>query len=352
MVAALPGKSKRKTGSLHGICVEINGPGSERLASDFDFFFDRPPQATEKYSVTLELVHRAPASGDLPDAEASRVFPDCVLYEEKDRLCYEYGAGAVLLVRRAGRSSHAELVCAEDSLAEEVGYLYLQSEIGRFLDAQGLHRVHGLGLGFANGSSALVLLPSGGGKSTLGLELLRQEYGMLLSDDTPLLDRLGNMRPFPLRLSFRPETELPEAWRKGAQIFERRKHGPKLLVPTRALPGSLLPRPTDRFRPGLLLLGERHGSRREPSLTRVGRAAGLKALTRDMVVGLGIPQVAELLLTRGLASLPGLAPTAASRLAAAAAYLARAKVYRFSLSRSSSANAAALAELCAAEASS
>ena len=40
---------------------------------------------------------------------------------------------------------------------------------------------------------------------------------------------------------------------------------------------------------------------------------GMGPMVRDLVVGLGVPQVAELVLTEGARSLPGLAPTAASR---------------------------------------
>lgn len=67
-------------------------------------------------------------------------------------------------------------------------------------------------------------------------------------------------------------------------------------------------------------------------------------MLRDLVVGLGIPQVAELVLTRGALSLPGLAPTAASRLAAASAFLGRARTFRMDLSRDSQKNARFLME--------
>lgn len=346
---AAKGKSKPQRGTVHGIAVEIRGPGAERLARDFDFYFHRPVEESEDsapYSVALELLARAPKPRDLPSRKATRVFSDCVLYENTEgTLVYEYSGGAVLRVQRSGPASHAELICESPSLAEEIGYLYLQSELGRFLDEQGLHRVHALGLGLPDGRAALALIPSGGGKSTLGLSLLEKEAGVLLSDDTPLLDRLGRAWPYPLRLSFREGTTLPAAWAANAQRFERRKHGAKILVPTAALPSRLLPRPGDHFRPGFLILAERHGSRTEPLLERLPRWRGLAPLTRDLVVGLGVPQVAELILTRGLGSLPGLAPTAASRLAAATAYLARAQVFRLTLARDPARNAAGLAEL-------
>jgi len=341
MVALDPRKSKRFY--LHSIAVELHGSAALRLARDFDFFTDRPGKEEEAapYSVTLETQDGDPSQVKLPSRAADQVFSDCVLYREKNRLYYEYG-GAVLVVEREENFSYGKVTSKNPHLADEIGYLYLQSEIGRFLDKQGLHRVHALGLGLPNGEAALVMLPSGGGKSTLALELLRAGGCMLLSDDTPLVDRFGNLLPYPLRLSFRADANLPPDWRAAAQTFERRRHGAKLLVPTSALPARLLPRPTDKFRPAYLVVGERHGNLSQPKMSALPRWRGGITLFRDMVVGLGVPQVAELILTRGILSLPGLAPTGASRTAAAGALLARSRTYRLELSRDHAANARAL----------
>ncbi|HEY8280773.1 MAG TPA: hypothetical protein VIH99_14175 [Bdellovibrionota bacterium] len=344
-----PEARKSKRFRLHSIAVEIAGDGSEQLVRDFDFFTDRPEAGVEaRYTVSLEVEARDPRPTDLPKRAADRVFPDCVLYREGNFLVYEY-AGTVLRVERGKNSSSGCLISANATLAQEIGYLFLQSEIGRFLDAQGLHRVHALGLGLPDGSAALVLLPSGGGKSTLAAQALESENCRLLSDDSPLVDRFGNVHPYPLRLSFRPDAKLPPLWKEQATVFERRRHGKKLLVPTAALPSSSLPRPGEKFRPGYLILARRHGQRAEPELNPLSRWQGVTPLLRDLVVGLGIPQVAELILTKGARSLPGLAPTAASRLAAATAFLARAKPMRLELGRDSKSNARFLLEQLAAK---
>ena len=330
---------------LHSIAVELSGAWAERLAKDFDFYTDRPHRQGEKarYHVSLELVEKTPSAEDLPAVGAERVFSDCVMFREGDRLFYEY-SGAVLQVERQGKSSRGRLISKNSDLALEVAYLYLQSEIGRFLDAQGLHRVHALGIGLPSGKAALVLLPSGGGKSTLALELLQSEGCVLLSDDSPLVDRFGRVHPYLLRLSFRPDAKLPAAWAESAIPFARRKYGPKTLVSTAALPRAALPRPTDSFRPGYLIIGERHGNLAEPRLKPAGKLPGALPLFRDLVVGLGIPQVAELVLANGVRSLPGLAPTGLSRLAAAAAFLARAETLKLDLSRDPKRNASFLIE--------
>ncbi len=69
-----------------------------------------------------------------------------------------------------------------------------------------MHRVHALALA-VDRRAMLVLLPMGGGKSTLGAELLRHPDVQLLSDDSPLVDRAGRVHAFPLRLGLLPGHE-------------------------------------------------------------------------------------------------------------------------------------------------
>jgi hypothetical protein len=88
-----------------------------------------------------------------------------------------------------------------------------------------------------------------------------------------------------------------------------------------------------------LVIGERHGNLADPRLVPNGKFRSAIPLIRDLVVGLGLPQVAELVLTKGVLTLPGLAPTGASRLLAASAFLAQAKTLRFELSRDTKRNA-------------
>ena len=341
MVTLDTNKSKRF--SVHSIAVEIRGSAAENLAEDFDFFTDRPENSRPpKYTVSLELLNSKPDANKLPAQVADQIFSDCVLYRNGTSLLYDYHGAAQLHVIRKNRNSVGTLYCNDPALLEELGYLFLQSEIGRFLDDQGLHRVHGLGLGLNSGRSCLLLLPSGGGKSTLALELLGSDETVLLSDDTPLMDRFGNLYPLPCRMAFREGTELPANLSKG-RVFNRRKFGAKILIPSSALPGKL-PRPDDRFRPGYLVLGIRHGYRREPRFRRIKKWQGAVPLFRDLVVGIGIPQVAELILSKGLKSIPGLAPTGASRAAAATAYLTRAKVFALDLSNDAPKNAKCLLE--------
>jgi hypothetical protein len=329
---------------VYSVEVELAGPEMENVVQDFSYFQGAPdlPQREPKHRIRLSRLGRRPKAGDLPPVAAERVFSDCVSYRSGERLYFEY-SGAVLVVRRQAGATEATLISADPHLSHELAYLCLQSELGRYLDRQGLHRVHALGLGLPSGKSALVLLPSGGGKTTLAVELLKLGAGVMLSDDSPLIDRRGHVHPFPLRMACKPEADIPEEWRAQATEFRRRKFGSKLLIPTAAMPKACLPVPGASFRPGYVLLGLRHGAGEQPALRLLSRGKGGYPFFRDMVVGLGLPQVAELLLTHGPRSLPGLVPAAASRALAALAHIARAQVWELQLARDSALNARFLA---------
>lgn len=186
-------------------------------------------------------------------------------------------------------------------------YLTALSRVGEALDRRGLHRVHALGVG-----DALILLPPGGGKSTLALRLDLP----LLSEDTPLLDRQGRLHPFPFRLGLRePHPEGRRVGRKWLLQADRWASEP--------------------VRCRQVLVGCRG---KEP---RLGPALAFPYLVRDCVVGYGVPQVAELFLR----DYPAKLRIAASRLAAVTHLCLRARGRRLWLGPDADANARYVATL-------
>jgi len=177
-------------------------------------------------------------------------------------------------------AAQAGVVEGEDlDAVHERLYLTALSRVGEALDRRGLHRVHGLGVG-----DTLILLPPGGGKSTLAARLDLP----LLSEDTPLLDRAGFLHPFPFRLGLRDPH--PEGRRVGSKWLVQSERWAREPVRCRQV-----------------LVGARTSG--TPCLSPV---LALPYLVRDCVVGYGVPQVAELFLHEW-PTLPGIV---ASRLAA------------------------------------
>lgn len=233
-------------------------------------------------------------------------------------------------------SGRGEVSCAERVRLHELGHLAVLATVGERLDALALHRVHALGF-VRGGGAGLLLLPSGGGKSELALRLLDEPGFSLLSDDTPLLGRDLVARPFPLRLCFREGADLSALPPDRVRPFRRRLYGERRLVdiePFRARIAQAAPLRT-------LLIG-RPADERPGAIFAASLADAVAALAAGLVVGVGVPQMAEWRLRPDPACAAGLARAGASRAAAAAAALARASRARFRLDRDAARSAAVL----------
>src|SRR5204862_3607034 len=107
-----------------------------------------------------------------------------------------FGRGLVVFNRQALRCT---IYGTNRELVHEIAYLFFLSTVGQYLDQRRLHRVHALGVSY-RGRGILLLLPSGGGKSTMALKLLSHPGVLLLGEETLLIDRQVRILTFPLRL--------------------------------------------------------------------------------------------------------------------------------------------------------
>lgn len=231
----------------------------------------------------------------------------------------DYGGGTAAaydLSREAGA-----VWSPDRDFLRELGYLFLHSRLGWELDRRGLHRAHALGVE-KDGRAGLLFLPSGGGKTSTALELLRRPGWRLLGDDHPLVDaRSGEVLAFQGRPGLRAPAP---AWGRASDRseFRRRRHGMKPLLDLDVLAGRL----ASRGRLSWVAFGVPRASGR---LTELASPAAAAALARRIVVGDGLPQVFELLWPGFRPAAWGrLAVVAADRAAAAARLAARARVWR------------------------
>lgn len=310
--------------------VEGKGPAVAELARDFEAFAAAAPCAAPAFSVRLEPGPAMTLTGE------ARRWRDASFRDEDDVRLLDWAGGAA--------SGRVELEAAtatlrgEDAvLLRELGFLAAVSLAGRRLDERGWHRVHALGFE-RGGKGALLLLPEGGGKSTLALELLRRPGNRLLSDDAPVLGPDGRLHPFPLRLGLRPGVEAPEVPPQALRPFPRRRHGVKRLVDWSWV-GARAGAPCE---PRLVVAGRPGGA---ACRARGGRAAAAGALLEGLVVGVGLPQAAEFLWPRGPAGWAATASLAAARAAAGARLLRRCAVRALELGSEPAAAAVALERL-------
>lgn len=322
---------------VYGLRVAIEGDWPEvtgALALDFAWF-ERPSGGQVDVRVAVE--RREPefdAFGDLP---AVFVTPRNVVYQDGRRTIVDYFGRAVSIL---DRPSQRLVVQGEDPhLVHEAAYHYVLSAAGRHLDARGLPRLHALGLAGAQGGIAL-MLPSGGGKSTLALRALRADGVTLISEDTPLLDRRGRLHPFPLRIGINA-TDAERLFSAQVRRLERMEFHPKYALELDAFRDRVQATPV----PLRHLVVGRRSLGRDSVLEPIPKRHAAGALVREVVVGVGVYQGMEFVLQRGMRDVAGQLRPALMRSACCAAALREAQVWRLTVGRDHDRNWAALEPL-------
>lgn len=273
--------------NVYGFRFSIRSNASEPLdglLEDFSFF--RTEDSDD--GVNLELCEEDLPRKGLPAVDASVYTPRNVVYRSGGKRYIDYHGRALGIQDEA--TGDLKLYSRDANLLYEAAYLYLLSRAGEYLDQRGLHRIHALGLTIRD-RALLVLLPMGGGKSTLGLHLLNHPTVQLLSDDSPFIDRDGRVHAYPLRLGLLPgsETAIPPEHRRTIQRME---FGPKHLVNY----SYFRERVSNAADPGVVMIGARTLSP-ECRIEEVGMMSGLRACLPNCVVGLGLFQGLEFILS-------------------------------------------------------
>jgi hypothetical protein len=304
------------------------------LRQDFEYFAVEDAGET---GVVIELIDSAPPLEGLPQVPASVYTPRNVVYHTPLRRYIDYHGRALGI--REESTARFTLYSHDRDLLYEAAYLYVLSEAGRRLDQSRLHRIHALGVA-VNNRAALVLLPMGGGKSTLALHLMKYPDVRLLSDDSPYIRRDGHVLAYPLRLGLLPgsEKDIPEEHRR---LINRMEFGPKHLVDYSYFKDRVQPSAP----PGVVFIGARtmeRGCRVE--LAR--RPEALRACIANCVVGVGLFQGLEFILQASGWELLRKTGVGLSRLRNCAALVRRSRVCRIYLGSDPVENARTLAEYC------
>jgi hypothetical protein len=321
---------------FYGLTIEVSCTVRElveEVRRDFAYFQVPPREGQLRVEIRLQ----APPYSELPAIPASFLTPRNICFHNGKLSYIDYfGRGLAVFDRHARQCT---IYGTDRELVHEIAYLFLLSSVGQYLDQRRLHRVHALGVSY-RGRGLLLLLPSGGGKSTMALHLLKRPEVLLLGEDTPLIDRHGRILPFPLRLGVRlgQQTGIPPQYLRTVQRME---FDPKTLIDI----DFFQDRVGKEVEPFAILVGERNlGNVSE--ITPLARRRALQALLKYVVVGLGVYQGMEFVLERGVREVLGKGEIAASRLYNSLRLLARAPSYRFVLGRDTTKNFETLLEFC------
>jgi hypothetical protein len=322
---------------IHGFRAVVRGwpEVAEQVGLDFAYF-RAPSSLSLGPGVDIEVVaeRKEPDYSRFAALQASFVTPRNVVYQAGDRTVIDYfGRALSVFDRSAGRLIVQGL---DVHLVHEAVYHFVLSQAAAALEARGMVRLHCLGLS-ASGGAVAVMMPSGGGKSTLALRALRDDRVQVLSEDSPLVDRHGRLHPFPLRIGVNVDdaASLPPG---DTRVIERMEFHPKIVLEFDAFRDRVATRPVPLRD---LVIGRRTlGGRAR--LERVPRRHALGTLLREAVVGVGLYQGMEFVLQRGALDVARQARPGMIRAACCAAALRGARVWELHVGRDHDANWAAL----------
>jgi len=319
---------------IYGCTFAITGNAAatiHNLANDFRFF----ARENVESPIRIEVLDQDPPYANVPDGIASTYTPRNISFSSGGCKYIDYSGNALATWDRNQRLFR--IWTRNEDIRYEATFLFLLSRTGEELDAQRMHRVHAMALGF-NGQAVLAILPMGGGKSTLCSALLNYPEFQLLSDDSPYISGDGVVHAYPLRLGLLPghQADIPERYQRTIQRME---FGPKILVNYEYFADRVTP----SAKPGIVFLGQRTMSavcKIEPA----GSWAQFKSMLVNCVVGLGLYQGLEFVLTHSPAELFRKLPVAWSRLRNARRLFAASQVYHLTLGRDQELNASTVRE--------
>lgn len=308
---------------FYGLHITVRSDNSnilEDIRCDFSYFTSQ----VDERDVLLELVTDDPPRNTFPNLKAAFQTPRNIVYRSKDTSYLDYFGRGVMICNDKTKS-HI-IYCKDRDLGHEIAYLTILSQVGQHLDAIGLHRVHALGID-AGGKAVLILLPMQGGKTTLVLRLLASDGIKLLSEDSPLISRSGEIFPFPLRIGVRVGEEPPGIPPKFLRRVERMEFDPKTLIDIEYYKDKI----GKRCPIGSILLGERWLSG-SPSIQNATHRSAVNAFIKNAVVGLGLYQGIEFLFERKAFEILGKTSLAFSRFRNSLKVIRQSQIRRFIMS--------------------
>jgi len=308
---------------FYGLNLGLQSHDAEVVDSirlDFSYF----QTESSNTDVKITVFNEAPPYDELPNLCAAFYTPRNVCYRKNETTYIDYSGKALSIYNSKKKTCY--IYGKNKHLIHEISYLCILSIVGQFLDSKKIHRVHALGVS-RRGKAILILLPIGGGKTTLALEFLKSKDVKLLSEDTPLITPQGKILPFPLRIGVQlgQNIDVPQ---KYIRRIERMEYGPKTLIDI----GYFYDRIGTISEPGIIIVGERTlgtQSKIEP----LSKLKAVNAFVKNAVVGLGIYQGLEFLLEKGTWEILNKSGLAFSRFKNSLKIINRSKLYRFIIGR-------------------
>lgn len=322
--------------SFYGIGAHIESDADDiidAVTHDFSYFVSSAGKSD------LKIKHRYcdPDYESLPVMTSSIATPRNITFKDKDLTYIDYFGRALNLYNKQDNS--CIIFTKDKDLAHEIIYLSILSRVSEKLERKRINRIHALGVEYG-GKGALIMLPSGGGKTTLALSILESpdKDFRLLSEDSPLITNKGTLLPFPLRIGTNSYS-IPAHIDAGfIRHIKRMEYGPKTTIDI----GFFADRVCNSEVPvSLVLLGVR--STGDASIiSPVSKLAVVKHCLMNSVVGVGLYQGMEFIMQKSFFEFFGSTGIILSRMHNNLKLISRSKIFTFIIGRDTKKNYAVL----------
>jgi hypothetical protein len=323
---------------VYGFRVRIADPRgqvSNLLALDYAWFASAPGGDPD-----LEIV----INGELPDtgrftgARAVSVGPHGAVYRHNGLVITDVGGRAIL--EYEPERKRVAVGYSDEQIAHEALFTFLRKRINTHFDRLGFVRLHALALVGPRGGATALMLPSGGGKTTLALQALETDGIKILSDDAPLIDRQGMVHPFPLRMGLTASDASAET-RLRLRPIELTEARRKLAIEVETFEERIADRPEPLRH---IVIGRRVLSDRA-SLREARRRDALGPLFRQSIVQANLSEGLRILQENGRSENLEKIKNLGGRALRCASFLKRARVWTLDMGSDHAANWAALSPL-------
>jgi len=221
----------------------------------------------------------------------------------------------------------------------EVIYLFILSRSGKFLDLNGLHKIHAFA--FSKGNKAIVCMqPMRGGKSTLLTEILKEKDVSVISDDTPLFNLSGEILPFPLRMSLENLPRHLNLNQSDYFVLKREFFKSKYSIAIKSFNRPICPKANN-----YILIEAKRSTYENPILIRNSFLKKWQSLMVHLVIGFGLPIIFEYFWEAGITDFFRKSKIFLSRLYLATKLSLSKESYTLYLSEDSTKNAALILDL-------
>lgn len=267
------------------ICVEGDEEIVCKIRKDFSFFYS-DEGADPVFNIELDRTQ--PDFDEIPSGLVSfSLHPQFDMYIDKHKRYVDYnGKGLSVYDMEDGV---IRIISGHDDLLHELGYLAVHSAAGRMFERRQMFRIHGLSFSYKN-RGVMLVSDTGGGKTVLLLELLKRTGLFFLGDEVVLVDNKLQMLPFPTRFGLKEDDRSMFSGFPAECIYElkRRKYGKKILLDTACLRSQI----SGKIGTDLILIGKKWNNG-HCRIKRAGSFRVFSCLIRNLVVGIGLPQLIE-----------------------------------------------------------